>query len=78
VTVAGSITPHSRLAPVEPLRTAAYIAEYVFSGERSRLWVVNMSNPKRDDPIPRIQVSPQKFYFHESRVREWLARRTTG
>jgi len=53
------------VAPQEPLRTAAWIAENVFSGERSPRWILRHA--------PRVQLSAGVVRFYETVVREWIA-----
>jgi hypothetical protein len=54
-------------APREPMRTAAWVASNVFSGERSPRWVLKH--------CPRVQLTAGVVRFYESVVREWIATR---
>lgn len=52
-------------APREPLRSAAWIAANVFSGERTPRWILKH--------CPRVHLSKNVVRFYETVVREWIA-----
>ena len=55
------------MAPIEPYRTAAWIAAHIFLEGVSKEWVLRH--------CPREQLSRKTVRFFESRVRRWAAAR---